>query len=461
MASNFTTANPHSVDAFIRANETNSITAGEDIVDVTGIKLLAKSKPVSTSLQQRLLERTLKKPLEACLQVENGVTGVQLAEEAEKLVESSPVVAAIAGPHLPALKKVFVTLPLHSVVILLLTTARENGGRPFGHAVLNGLLSGALALGAKVAPFDVKLALLAGLLHDLGEMYVNPAYLHTDASLTPEGWRHVVVHPTLGAQLLSELTDYPKAIAHAVFEHHERLDGSGYPRKLTADKLSPVGRILAVTETLCGILDARDNPVARASLALRLVPGEYDFAVMSLLSPLRASPVGVLSIPQGFSAEQALQTMENVKLRLDAAALAAKDCGQAPISASQRDIAEMAARRIARLKFAWASTGVYDCFAGKHSLVELGEGNAEIYLDLEVVPSEMIWRMRALARSIVLALADLPRSGREEFEPMLRALDPENYKAPEQAEAEPGESKAPESKQPEAAGSDPAAAQAS
>ncbi len=461
MASNFTTANPHSVEAFIRANETNSIYAGEDIVDVTGIKLLAKSKPVSASLQQRLLERTLKKPLEACLEVENGVTGGQLAEEAERLVESSPVVAAIAGPHLPALKKVFATLPLHSVVILLLTTARENGGRPFGHAVLNGLLSGALALGAKVAPFDVKLALLAGLLHDLGEMYVNPAYLHTDASLTSEGWKHVVVHPTLGAQLLSELTDYPKAIAQAVFEHHERLDGSGYPRKLTADRFSPVGRILAVTETLCGILDARDNPVARASLALRLVPGEYDFAVMSLLSPLRASPVGVLSIPQGFSAEQALQTMESVKQRLDDAAQAAKDCGQATISASQRDIAETAMRRISRLKFAWASTGVYDCFAGKHSLVELAEGDAEVYLDLEVVPSEMIWRMRALARTIVLELDALPRAAREEFDPLLLALDAENAKKPEKAQAEGAEPESPESKQTEGAGPGPATAQAS
>jgi len=461
MASNFTTANPHSVEAFIRANETNSITAGEDIVDVTGIKLLAKSKPVSTSLQQRLLERTLKKPLEACLEVENGVTGGQLAEEAEKLVESSPVVAAIAGPYLPALKKVFATLPLHSVVILLLTTARENGGRTFGHAVLNGLLSGSLALGAKLAPFDVKLALLAGLLHDLGEMYVNPAYLHTDASLTPEGWKHVVVHPTLGSQLLSELTDYPKAIARAVYEHHERLDGSGYPRKLTADRLSPIGRILAVTETLCGILDARDNPVARASLALRLVPGEYDFAVMSLLSPLRASSVGVISIPQGFNSEQALQAMESVKLRLDEAALGAKACGQASISASQREIAETAVRRIARLKFAWASTGVYDCFAGKHALVEITEGDPEVYLDLEVVPSEMIWRMRALARSIALALEELPRAGRDAFEPMLLALDPETYKKPEQGESARGKSGDPESAKPDAASTDPVRVQAS
>ena len=434
MSSKFSTANPHSVDAFVRANETRSIYAGEDIVDTTGIKLLAKNKSVSKSVQQRLLERTLKKPLEACLLVEDGVNGAQLAEEAERQVECSSVVAAIAGPHLPTLKKLFASVPLHSVVILLLTTARENGGRIFPHAVLNSLLSGALALRANMAPFDVKLALLAGLLHDLGEMYVNPEYVYTDAALTPEGWKHVVIHPTLGAQLLAELTDYPKAIANAVYEHHERLDGSGYPRGWSGDNLSYVGRIIAVTETLCGVLDAHDNPVARATLALRLVPGEFEYAVMSLLSPLRASPVGSITIPQGFSAERALETMDNVKRRLEDAAEATAACIQGRISAAQRAIAETAMKRIARLKSAWASTGIYDCFAGRDSLVELTAGDAEVYIDLEMVPSEMIWRMRALARGIVLALEDLPQAGVDEFDPMIAALDAENVKQPSVAE---------------------------
>lgn len=64
---------PEMLQAIVKAGETYSIVASQDIVDVRGLKLWAKGQPVSAALQQRLLDRKLQRPLEACLAVEDGV----------------------------------------------------------------------------------------------------------------------------------------------------------------------------------------------------------------------------------------------------------------------------------------------------------------------------------------------------------------------------------------------------
>ena len=67
-------ANPDILNALVKAGETYSIVASQDIVDVRGLKLWAKGLPVSATLQQLLLERKLRVPIESCLMAEDGVT---------------------------------------------------------------------------------------------------------------------------------------------------------------------------------------------------------------------------------------------------------------------------------------------------------------------------------------------------------------------------------------------------
>jgi HD-GYP domain-containing protein (c-di-GMP phosphodiesterase class II) len=107
-------------------------------------------------------------------------------------------------------------------------------------------LAGALMLDHGGSTAELRVAMLGGLLHDLGEIYIEPRYGEADAErkLDIQSYRHLVVHPYVGHLLLAQLTDYPAAPARAVAEHHERLDGSGYPHALQR-AASPLGRLLA------------------------------------------------------------------------------------------------------------------------------------------------------------------------------------------------------------------------
>ncbi|MEN9397773.1 MAG: hypothetical protein RLZ81_2303, partial [Pseudomonadota bacterium] len=103
-------------------------------------------------------------------------------------------------------------------------------------------------------------------------------------TLDVDSYRQLVVHPHIGQLLLTQLTDYPKDIARAVAEHHERLDGSGYPHRLTGDKMSTLGKLLAATEEALAALRLPGATLHHASVALRVVPGEFDELLAGPLS---------------------------------------------------------------------------------------------------------------------------------------------------------------------------------
>ena len=106
-------------------------------------------------------------------------------------------------------------------------------------------------------------------LHDIGEVYVDPACLDYTKALDVAGHKNLIVHPRVGQMLLATLTDYPMAVARAIAEHHERLDRSGYPARLDGDEISSLGKVLAIVEAVLGSLSTTHAPLTRASFALR------------------------------------------------------------------------------------------------------------------------------------------------------------------------------------------------
>jgi hypothetical protein len=282
----FATANPHALATILEASQTKSIIAATDIFDLSGTKLWARDQPVSVALQRKLLDRQLRNPLESCLLAEDGVTTQTLIQAFRQLAEGATPLARVIKPHAARLERELPQLPLHSVVQLLLTAGQASRPDSFDHAVQGMALAGALMVAQGGTTAELRLALLCGLLHDLGEMYIAPHHGEADAdrTLDVQSYQHLVVHPHVGQLLLAQLTNYPSAMARAVGEHHERLDGSGYPHGLQRDAVSPLGRLLAVTDAALAVLRGERPWLARISVALRVVPGEFDLAWVGRLS---------------------------------------------------------------------------------------------------------------------------------------------------------------------------------
>jgi HD-GYP domain-containing protein (c-di-GMP phosphodiesterase class II) len=394
-SSSFSTANQHALATILEASQTRSIIASRDIFDISGIKLWARDQPVSSALQRKLLDRQLRNPLESCLLAEDGVTAHTLVHAAEEQLGRSTPLAALFQPHAARLLKEISHLPLHSVPQLLLTATQASKPEAFEHAVQAMLLAGAMmdVHGGGVA--ELRLALLAGLLHDLGELYIDPRYGEGDPArgLDFVGYQQLVVHPHIGHLLIAQLTNYPGALSRGIAEHHERLDGSGYPHLLRRDEVSPLGRMLAVVEAALGSL--RGTPsLARASVALRVVPGEFD------LHWLAAIEAAARSEPPRRASLTTAEVQGRLE-RLDAALQAAeRQSGELLAQAESpplKNALALSSHLLARLRLGWNASGLWSA-----SAVSVRDA-----AEVEAIEDELIFRLRGIERAALLRAGEL------------------------------------------------------
>jgi len=126
---------------------------------------------------------------------------------------------------------------------------------------------------------------LAGVLHDIGMVSIELALLNKPVRFTEEEFELVKVHVQAGFDYLKRV-DFPWPVARMVMEHHERMDGSGYPNGLTGEKLLLESKILVVSDVVDAIASHRPyRPALGVDSALYDIAGErgifYDADVVN------------------------------------------------------------------------------------------------------------------------------------------------------------------------------------
>ncbi|WP_279305917.1 HD-GYP domain-containing protein [Pokkaliibacter plantistimulans] len=94
------------------------------------------------------------------------------------------------------------------------------------------------------------------LLHDVGKLGVSNTVLDKPGKLDPQEWEAVKMHATYSEQILSRIKAF-SALARVAAAHHERLDGTGYPRGLQAEEITPFTRIITTADIFDAISSAR------------------------------------------------------------------------------------------------------------------------------------------------------------------------------------------------------------
>jgi HD-GYP domain-containing protein (c-di-GMP phosphodiesterase class II) len=99
---------------------------------------------------------------------------------------------------------------------------------------------------------------LGALLHDLGKVYIPLEILNKPGALTEEEYGQVKLHCELGFETLRKIHEIPLPVAHCALQHHERIDGLGYPRGLRDDEIHRYAKIISVVD----VFDAVTSPRA-------------------------------------------------------------------------------------------------------------------------------------------------------------------------------------------------------
>ncbi|RZL30369.1 MAG: HD domain-containing protein, partial [Rubrivivax sp.] len=358
--------NHHYLDHVVTLSERSEVQASEDILSGNGIKLVAKGARIDARVRDRLLEHKLTKPLESLMQVVDSVATRRIDRVAASLLERHPLLSSICGEasarlHMSTMNHLIVSPQLDS----LLSIYASQGEGKLEHAVGVALLSAALIEDLPGPGTNPATLMLAGLMHDIGELYVDPALLKGGQRLTPQQWKHIASHPIVGAKVLKDMPGAGPQVALCVLHHHERLDGFGYPQGLVSQSLPVMSQALAVAEMLFGLMESGSHHAERAAMAMRLVPGEFN---RRLLDRVVTAARGVqakapVAEPDNFDAADLAERLTTLASTLGQLREVRErvQAEQASYGRDLRALLDHALARGERIRVSLASTGLETC----------------------------------------------------------------------------------------------------
>jgi response regulator RpfG family c-di-GMP phosphodiesterase len=401
------TVNIHYLDHVIAVAEEQDVEASEDIIAGNGMKLLSKGARIDGHVKERLLEHKLRKPLEECMRVSDGVSSEQMVEAAGALLEQHAMLRELFPAQ--SLEKLPQLLRLYSRSMSmqsLITVYAKHRTAKLEHAIGVSLLT--MGMAAKLTCHEEQqpqVLLMAGLFHDIGELYIAPAFLERGVRLTPEQWRHIAAHPIISHRVVKSIPGMLRGVPEIIVNHHERMDGYGYPNGLRGDSIPLEGQILAVAELLMGLLEAGRTPLWHADVALKLIPGEFSRSLIDLVSSTRraceAEEAAVAQLPSLEENLSRVQSIGSIVKRLGEAQLQlAPELEGA--SAMFKSLLQQATQRLNAITRAFSSTGLdaHDPEMLLHRLRTLGDDN--VHREFTLVLKEIAWRLKELERELRL-----------------------------------------------------------
>lgn len=141
--------------------------------------------------------------------------------------------------------------------INLLTSVTAHDNYVFSHSTNVTIYT--LAMAVKLGLDDKKLTEIGigGMLHDIGKTMIPLEVLNKKGKLTDEEFEMIKKHTEFGFEILRSQSSISLLAAHCAFQHHEKIDGSGYPRKLKGDQIHPYAKIMAIADVFDALTSNR------------------------------------------------------------------------------------------------------------------------------------------------------------------------------------------------------------
>jgi putative nucleotidyltransferase with HDIG domain len=194
-----------------------------------------------------------------------------------------------------------------------------------GHSAAVAVYARDIAERIGLSPEEQQLAHLAGLVHDIGKVGLPPGLLEKPGPLTLEERRIMEEHSGIGETILAKVEGYAE-IAKVVRHHHERVDGNGYPDRLTDKEIPLISKIIGVADAYNAMTsgrpyrDAMPSRVARMRLA-QAVGSQFDTTIVAAFEAILAEASEMYL--SGARADFAVEAQRQPEFRPDFATSAA------------------------------------------------------------------------------------------------------------------------------------------
>lgn len=288
----FADGDSHYLRAITDMADRRTVVTQEALYTDRGIKLVDKGARVDSRLYDRLVKHKLRGSIDEHLAMDDMVNVQSIVQLAASQCEHDTLayllVHTLEGMTAEKLLAPVRALLLPPSLAFKLTVMREQHPVLFEHSVR--MMLAAVYLGIKSGWSDRECVPLAtaALLHDIGVLHMDPVWHDPANKMTAVGRQQLMAHPIMAMLIIRGQNMFPRVVEQAVLEHHECMDGSGYPRGLQGDQISLMGQILMVAEVVAAFFEKYANEAAaqRLSLTLRLNHRKFPAALIACLLPV-------------------------------------------------------------------------------------------------------------------------------------------------------------------------------
>lgn len=138
----------------------------------------------------------------------------------------------------------------------MLQCMREYDDETYIHSMNVALICNVFARWLRFDEAEIRLATISGLLHDIGKTKIPDNIIQKPGKLTSLEYNVVKNHPQKGYDMIKD-SHFPDSIKNAVLMHHEKCDGSGYPKGLTREQIDPYAKLVAIADVYDAMTSSR------------------------------------------------------------------------------------------------------------------------------------------------------------------------------------------------------------
>ncbi|HLA75327.1 MAG TPA: HD domain-containing phosphohydrolase [Gammaproteobacteria bacterium] len=244
----------HYLGHLTAVNQQRNVIATEDIVNQSGALVARQGARIDVATARRIALHKLAKPLEVQVQIEGTLDKKDIINTLGTLVTEFDDLKTIEDKlrfqrDFPGMLQQNINLVLRQKLTVMAVLHPQLLKQTLLGAWLATLVARELGLEDTI----IHRASMAALARDLGLLHIAPELLNKKGSFTPPEWRAMQSHVVIGQLILKDVAGMHPDIATAVLEHHERLDGTGYPTGKENEHLGLLGQILSMADALCSI----------------------------------------------------------------------------------------------------------------------------------------------------------------------------------------------------------------
>jgi PAS domain S-box-containing protein/putative nucleotidyltransferase with HDIG domain len=224
------------------------------VIFIADTKYLVKK--VIPSVAAKLTDPIIKsfhssKSIVTPLIVDDDVIGIFSVQSDHLREEDVPIFTVFADQLASAWKKVELLQDLKKTIdgtiLTIAATVEMRDPYTAGHQTRVADLAVAIARKMNLSETQIESIHMAGIIHDLGKINVPAEILSKPGKISPLEFEIIKTHPQVGYDLLKKIK-FPWPLAQIVYQHHEKMDGSGYPQGLKEDNIMIEARILCVAD---------------------------------------------------------------------------------------------------------------------------------------------------------------------------------------------------------------------